>query len=63
MAKQQTSDILKEFGLSDDDILKIATEPRLTDATNLLILAIWDKWNMTRLQAMDVVKSLKKEFE
>jgi len=56
------SEILKEFGLTDDQILSIALEERLTDATNKLIELIWEKWNMTRLDAMATVEKLKSEF-
>ncbi len=59
---KSVSKILKEFGLTDDDILTIAIEPRLTDATNKLIVLIWDKYNMTRLEAMQIVENLKKEL-
>lgn len=60
--KAKVSEILKEFGLTDDQILEIACEPRLTDAAELLRDAIWNKWNMTKLIAMQTVKNLKDEF-
>lgn len=62
MKKHVVSELLKEFGLSEDKILQIACEERLTDAADLLKEAIWNKWNMTTLEAMKTVKELKAEF-
>ncbi len=54
--------ILKEFELSDDQILDIVLQERLVDAIALLKDYIQDKWIMDTLTAQKVVLALRKEL-
>lgn len=58
----KTAKTLKEFGITDDQILEIAIEPRLKDAVNKLKSYIHSKWIMDTVTAMKVVKKLKEEL-
>lgn len=60
---QLISKTLKEFGLTDDQILNIAIEHRITDAITILRDILYNKWNIDKLTAHKVVLELKKEFE
>lgn len=56
------SDVLKEFDLTDDQILNIAIEPKLGAAVNMLKEVMWEKWNMDTVTAMKVIEKLRAEF-
>ncbi len=61
MAKK-ISLILKEFKISDDEILNIAIEPQLGKAANMLILAIENEWCMDKITAIKTIENLRKEL-
>lgn len=61
-SKAKTSEVLKEFGLSDDNILMLAIEPRLLKAADSLIYLIHNKWMMDKITAIQVIESLRKEL-
>lgn len=60
--KKDVSAILKEFELSDDQILNIAICDTLGAGVNLLREYIGGKWRMDTITAMKTVKKLKDEL-
>lgn len=61
-SKTKTSEVLKEFGISNDNILMLAIEPRLLKAADSLIYLIHNKWMMDKITAIQVIESLRKEL-
>lgn len=59
----KTIKALKEFGVTDDQILKIATQRWLKDSISLLKEALYKKWNIDTLTAMETVKKIKSELD
>lgn len=53
---------LKKLGLSDDEILNIAMEERLLDAVSSLRLALSEKWVISILEGIKLVKAIKEEL-
>lgn len=59
---KSTAKVLKEFGLTDDEILDVAIEPRLKEAVEKLKWFIRERWIMDTITAMKTVEALKKEL-
>jgi hypothetical protein len=55
--------VLKDFGLTDDQILEIACTDTLGAGVNILKSHIYHKWSMDTITAMQTVKKLKEEFK
>jgi len=60
--KKKVSEILKDFGLSDDQILEIACSERLTDGVSLLTQYLSCVWNIDKITAMGTIETLKEEL-
>ena len=59
---KSVADTLKKFGMTDDEILEVVLKERLTDACSLLRSILSGKWDLSLLDAMNIIKSLKKEL-
>mgnify|MGYP001389547552 CR=1 FL=1 len=55
--------VLKEFGLTDDQILSIAIKDTLGESIKLLKEYIGNKWQMDTITAMQTAKKLKEELK
>lgn len=60
--KHNPSDILKEFNLTDDQILSIILEDNILEAAKSLRYALDNKWRLDMYSAVNIVKSLRIEF-
>lgn len=53
---------LKDFNITDDQILEITIEPKITVAARKLQELLENKWNIPTLDALAIVKQLKQQL-
>jgi len=62
MAKASPSEVLKEFGLTDDQILELVLIESLKIAVDKLKEYMSDKWNLDTVTAMKTLQKLREEL-
>lgn len=63
MTTSKPSEVLKKFGINDEDILNIALADTLGKGVSILKLLLFKKWDIDTLSAMKLVKELKAELK
>ena len=63
MTTSKPSEVLKKFGINDEDILNIALADTLGKGVSILKLLLFKKWDIDTLSAMKLVKELKDELK